>query len=84
MIDRLKANYPGVVRVDPWPSSDHYIFYSNGVPSLALSSLGVKDIYHTPADTVDWISPDKLAEAVLLAQDILLALDEKEPEWGRP
>ncbi|HLE51169.1 MAG TPA: M28 family peptidase [Anaerolineales bacterium] len=84
MIDRLKANYPGVVRVDPWPSSDHYIFYSNGVPSLALSSLGVKDIYHTPADTVDWISPDKLAEAMLLAQDILLALDEKELDWGRP
>lgn len=83
LVSRLKMNYPGVVKVDPWPASDHYIFYSHGVPSIAFSSVGVKDIYHTPADTIEWISPDKLAEAVLLARDIVQALDEKELDWCR-
>ena len=83
LVDHLKAKYPGVAKVDPWPASDHYIFYSHGVPSIALSSVGVRDIYHTPADTVEWISSDKLAEAVLLGHEIVLALDEKEPDWCR-
>jgi aminopeptidase YwaD len=84
LVTQVKANYPGVAPVEPWPASDHYIFYSNGVPSIALGSVGIKDIFHTPADTVDWISPAKLAEAVMLAQEIVAALDEKEPNWARP
>jgi aminopeptidase YwaD len=83
MVAGVKAGYPGVAHIEPWPASDHYIFYSHGVPSIALSSLGVKDIYHTPADTVEWISPDKLVEAVSLAQELIGALDEKEFNWGR-
>jgi hypothetical protein len=53
------------------------------VPSIALSSLGVKDIFHTPADTIEWLSPDKVVEAVLLAQDLIRILDEKEFNWNR-
>jgi Iap family predicted aminopeptidase len=67
----LKTAFPGMIEVEPWPASDHYIFYSHGAPSLALSSLGVKDIYHTPEDSLEWISPDKLAEAVLLAEQVV-------------
>jgi aminopeptidase YwaD len=84
LVSRLSDQYPGVAPVAPWPASDHYIFYSHGVPSLALSSVGIKDIYHTPADTVDWISPDKLAETVMLGQDLVNALDEQELAWCRP
>jgi Iap family predicted aminopeptidase len=70
--------------VDPWPASDHYIFYSHGVPSLAITSLGIKDQYHTPFDTIDWLSPDKLAEAVQLALDLVNAIDAQSLAWGRP
>jgi aminopeptidase YwaD len=75
LVKRAKSPYPGVVEVDPWPASDHYIFYSHGVPSIAMSSVGIKDLYHTPWDTLDWISPEKLVEAVSLSQQILEALD---------
>lgn len=83
LVDHVRSGYPGVSRVDPWPSSDHYIFYSHGVPSIAISSQGIEAICHTPADTVDWISAAKLAEVVQLAQDILHALDQKEFSWCR-
>lgn len=84
LVAQTKTAYPGVAQVAPWPASDHYIFYSNGVPSIALGSLGIKDIYHTPADTIDWISPGKLLEAIQLAQALVQALDKQEMEWGRP
>lgn len=82
LVAQTKAAYPGVAQVAPWPASDHYIFYSNGVPSIALGSMGIKDIYHTPADTIDWISPDKLLEAIQLAQALVQALDQQEMGWG--
>jgi aminopeptidase YwaD len=75
LVKRTKRAYPGVVEVDPWPASDHYIFYSHGVPSIALSSVGIQDLYHTPWDTMDWISPGKLEEAVSLSLELLEALD---------
>jgi Iap family predicted aminopeptidase len=83
LVAMKKAAYPGIVAVEPWPASDHYIFYSHGVPSIALSSVGIKDVYHTPQDNLEKINPHKLAEAVYLARDILLALVDKPPGWGR-
>ena len=70
--------FPGVMRVEPWPASDHYIFYSNGVPSVALTSKGIRDIYHTLSDTVEWISGEKLAEAAQLTLDLIQVLDSKD------
>ena len=84
LIDERIRSYPGVVKVEPWPASDHYIFYSNGTPSIAFSSRGIRDIYHTPSDTMEWISGAKLAEVVRLALDLIEALDEKELSWSRP
>jgi aminopeptidase YwaD len=75
LVREVRKAFPGVVEVDPWPASDHYIFYSHGVPSIALSSVGIKDQYHTPFDTIEWISPEKLEEAVLLADKIFKVLD---------
>lgn len=83
LIDEKMCAYPGVMRVDPWPSSDHYIFYSNGVPSLAFTSKGIRDIYHTQSDTIDWISGEKLAEVVQLALDIIDVLDQQDVLWTR-
>jgi aminopeptidase YwaD len=84
LLDESMKNYPGVIRVEPWPSSDHYIFYSNGVPSLAFTSKGIRDIYHTQADTFEWISGKKLAETIRLALDLIEVLDEKDQSWSRP
>ncbi len=84
LIDDTIRNHPGVIRVDPWPASDHYIFYSNGVPSVALTSRGIRDIFHTLSDTIEWISADKLSEAVQLALEIFEELDHKDRSWTRP
>jgi aminopeptidase YwaD len=83
LVDRLTAGYPGFVRIDPWPASDHYIFYSHGVPSIAMTGVGIKDIYHTPVDSIEWLSPKKLEEAICLAMDILVELDTKDMNWAR-
>jgi aminopeptidase YwaD len=80
--DRLKS-YPSVIRVEPWPASDHYIFYSNGVPSIALTSKGVRDIYHTLSDTIEWISGEKLSETVQLVLGLIEVLDDKDLSWSR-
>jgi hypothetical protein len=84
LIDQKVRNYPGVVRVEPWPASDHYIFYSHGTPSIAFGSKGVRDLYHTPSDTIEWISRDKLTEALRLALDLIEVLDHKDTSWSRP
>ena len=84
LLDEMIRSYPGVVKVEPWPASDHYIFYSNGTPSIAFSSKGIRDIYHTSSDTFEWISGQKLAEVVQLALDLIEALDNKDLSWSRP
>jgi aminopeptidase YwaD len=84
LLDRKIKRYPGILRVEPWPASDHYIFYSNGVPSIALTSKGIRDIFHTLSDTIEWISGEKLAEALQLTLDLLAALDDKDLSWTRP
>lgn len=84
LVDEKLGSYPGVIRVEPWPASDHYIFYSNGVPSLAFTSRGIRDIYHTFSDTFEWISGDKLAETIRLALDLIEVLEDKDLSWSRP
>jgi aminopeptidase YwaD len=84
LVDEKRSRYPGVIKVEPWPASDHYIFYSHGTPSVALTSVGIRDIYHTFSDTLEWISGDKLAEATQLVLDFFEELDGKDGSWGRP
>jgi len=77
--------YPGVAQVAPWPASNHYTFYSRGVPSIALGCAGgVTNIHHQPIDTIQWISPAKLAEVVSLVADVVDALQDKTLDWCRP
>lgn len=84
LVNETVEKYPGVIRVDPWPASDHYIFYSNGVPSIALTSRGLRDAYHTFSDTFDWISGEKLAESFRFILDLVEVLDNQELSWSRP
>jgi aminopeptidase YwaD len=84
LLDDKLSKYPAVLKVEPWPASDHYIFYSNGTPSLAFTSKGIRDVYHTLSDTVEWISGEKLAEVIQFALDLFEVLDDKDVSWSRP
>jgi aminopeptidase YwaD len=84
MVTDLIKRYPGMTWTAPWPASNHYTFYSRGVPSIALSSKGVVNIWHTPKDTIDWVSEDKLAEVVQWVLDIVGHLHDKSTAWTRP
>ena len=80
---QLTKPYPGVVWVDPWPESNHSTFAFRGVPSLALSSVGIRNIAHHPADTIEQVSPAKLGEVVMLVADIVERLQDKPLAWCR-
>jgi aminopeptidase YwaD len=84
LLDEKMEQYPGILKVEPWPASDHYIFYSNGAPSVALTSKGIRDVYHTLSDTFEWISGQKLAESIQLVLDLVEVLDSKDLAWSRP
>jgi aminopeptidase YwaD len=84
LLDEKMKRYPAVMRVEPWPASDHYIFYSHGTPSIAFTSRGIRDIYHTLSDTFEWVSGEKLAEAARLGLDLIEGLDNKDLSWSRP
>ncbi len=84
LVEEACARRPAVVRVDPWPASNHHLFFSNGVPSLAFSSVGPANLAHTPADTVDGIDPRKLAEVTGLIDSLIQDLAGKSLDWTRP
>ncbi len=85
MVDAIRReNCPGMMWVPPWPASNHYMFYSYGVPSIALCFTGdVPNVIHQPTDTIEWISPTKLAEVVSLATGVVNALQDKPSDWCR-
>ncbi len=73
-IQQLIQPYPGVVRVEPWPESNHSTFSFRGVPSLALSSVGARNLAHTPLDRLEIISPQRMLEAASLVAEIVTSL----------
>jgi len=73
-IKGLAARYPGVVWVDPWPESNHSTFSMRGVPSIALSSVGMRGLTHSRGDTIEHASPTALAEATDLVKEIVAGL----------
>ncbi len=84
LLDDKMKNYPRVIKVEPWPASDHYVFYSHGTPCVAFTSRGVRDIYHTLSDTFEWISGEKLEETIQLTLRLIEEIDKKDVAWSRP
>lgn len=78
----VQTGYPGVVWVDPWVQSNHFTYFSRGVPTVALSSLTWEHT-HQAEDDVSWISPAKLDEAVALVADIVKTVAAQPPNWTR-
>jgi aminopeptidase YwaD len=85
MIEQIrKRKYPSIAKVDPWPASDHYTFYSHGVPSIAFGcSGGVANHHHQPVDAIEWLRQEKLAEVVQFILDIIDELANKSSDWCR-
>jgi aminopeptidase YwaD len=79
----IKNDFPAVHWTNPWYESNHYTFFSNGVPSIPFSCGGVSDLLHTADDTIQWISPDKLAEVFSIAWNVLIELEDKTVVWTR-
>ena len=82
-VRKIHQGYPGMVWVDPWYESDHSAFFWRGVPCIPLSSVGVANVCHLPADTIEWISAAKLDEVVSLVTDVVDSLQDKSLEWCR-
>jgi aminopeptidase YwaD len=79
----VMQQYPAVMWTEPWPASNHYTFYSRGVPSIALTSTGTMNTLHRPTDTIDWVSIPKVAEVVSLVSDIVARIHDKSLDWTR-
>jgi aminopeptidase YwaD len=79
----IMAGYPQVVWTDPWIQSNHYTYFARGVPSVALSSL-TWERAHQAEDSIDWISPARLDEAMALVEAIVLQASQQTPSWSRP
>ena len=82
--DKVQQKYPGVVRVDPWPESNHSTFSMRGVPSLAFSAVGIRHLAHTPADNIEQVSPAKIGEVIAMVEEIVAGLAGKPLDWSRP
>lgn len=82
-LGKLVQRYPGVAWVDPWIESDHAFFAFRGVPCIALSNSGAPHWDHLRGDTLDWISPLRLEEAVSLVCEAVHCLQNKPLGWGR-
>ena len=87
LVESVKAihkNYPGIVEVEPWPESNHSTFSMRGVPSLAFSAVGIRHLAHTPADSIEQVSPAKVGEVIAMIEEIVKALAGKSLAWTRP
>ncbi len=82
-VAELVREYPGVTWVDPWPQSNHSTFAMRGVPAIAFSSEGRIRLDHLRADSVEWVSPAKLKDAVLLVTALVESLQDKSLDWTR-
>jgi aminopeptidase YwaD len=79
-----KNEFPGFDYVNPWPASDHYTFYSHGVPSVAFGCHpGMSTHHHQPVDTIQWLSADKLAEVVAFEFKIVQMIAAQPSDWTR-
>lgn len=79
----MKGRYESIQWTDPWYESNHYTFFSRGVPSIPFSCTGVKHLLHTKEDRFEWISAEKCWEVFQIAMDIIDMLQDKSPEWTR-
>jgi aminopeptidase YwaD len=72
---QMLADFPGVVWVEPWYESNHSTFAMRGIPALALSAVGARNLAHQPYDDAEGINPAKLEEVAQLVEAALTGLE---------
>lgn len=70
----ITDRYPALQAVEPWPESNHSTFAFRGVPALAFSARGAFALAHSPADTIEMVSLEKLTEVVAVVSQIVAVL----------
>jgi aminopeptidase YwaD len=83
LLTEVKSSYKGLVQVDGWPASNHYMFYSNGVPSIPISSFAIQNALHHPRDLPEWVSAVQVEETMRFGYDLISQLVDKTPAWCR-
>jgi hypothetical protein len=73
-----------LIRVDPWIASNHYTFFSRGVPTIAFSSSGYAEVLHAADDTLALINPARIEQVADVILDLIAAFEDKSPAWSRP
>jgi aminopeptidase YwaD len=65
-VKAIRKQFPAMVDVPPWPQGDHSIFWMQGVPCIAFSSVGIEALIdthiHTPDDTLDGVDACAIAD----------------------
>ncbi len=79
----LKQGFPSIQWTDPWPESNHSSFTFRGVPAIAFSSQIVHHYAHQLDDTLRWVSPQKIAEAVELTSRVIETIQSRPVAWFR-
>lgn len=79
-LDKMKE-YPGMEEMPQWDQGDHMIFVMNGVPAMALTTVGFMrmetEIAHTPKDRPDVMDMKLLVEAAYFLFDLIIALEKE-------
>ena len=83
LVDQIKTEFPKMLLVGGGPASNHYGFYANGIPSIPIGSLDMKNILHDKNDTLKWIRPERINEVVDFAIKLIHNLSDKSPTWCR-
>jgi aminopeptidase YwaD len=72
------ARHKDLLEGESWYQGDHGLFLMHQIPALAITSelLGelMREITHTPQDTLEVVDPTKLVAVALALQDLLLHL----------
>jgi aminopeptidase YwaD len=76
LVDGIKTGFPAMQWTDPWPESNHSTFSWRGVPCLAYGSTVGRPINHQLDDSIRWVSPRRVAEAVECTARVIRAIQD--------
>lgn len=81
-VDQVVGRFPNVAWTEPWPESNHSTFAIRGVPTLAFTARADNPSYHLRSDTVELVSPERLAEMVDLGASLVAELACRTPVFA--
>jgi aminopeptidase YwaD len=83
-LEQLSTGHPGMQWIEPWPESNHSSFSMRGVPAVAFSGQAVRTWAHQHCDTLRWVNPANILEAVAYTGEIFRDIQSRPLAWLRP